>query len=164
MCMLHCHVLELCPRTAIPVESRGRGVAHASSQGCHFPSGAGLVQVKGVAVFLPQWAQLKVQEAYSGLPADGENPLLLDSNHQAGEKCPAVGADLMVLLLGYSLSLETQGTETAGITACCKEYSIHNSRYNTAHLYSLQRYCLMEAAQQAWSRHQQFYNTGLAAL
>lgn len=49
------------------------------------------------------------------LPADGENPLLLESNHEAGEKCPAVGADLMILLLGYSLSLETQVTEAAGV-------------------------------------------------
>lgn len=56
-----------------------------------------------------------MQEAYSGLPADGENPLLLESNHEAGEKCPAVGADLMILLLGYSLSLETQVTEAAGV-------------------------------------------------
>lgn len=85
------------------------------------------------------------------LPADGENPLLLESNHEAGEKCPAVGADLMILLLGYSLSLETQVTETVEVTACCKECSLHNSRYNIARLYSLQRHCLMEAAQQAWS-------------
>lgn len=92
-----------------------------------------------------------MQEAYSGLPAAVESPLLLQSNHQPGEQCPAVGADLMMLLLGYNLSLETQVTEAAGISACCKECSIHNSRYNIAHLYSLQRHCLMEAAQQACS-------------
>lgn len=73
-----------------------------------------------------------------------------------------MGADSVILLVGYSLSLETQVTEAAGITACCKECIIHNSRYNIAHLYSLQRHCLMEAAQQAWP--QLLFNTGLAAL
>lgn len=92
-----------------------------------------------------------MQEAYSGLPADGENPLLLESNPEAGEKCPAVGADVVILLLGYSLSLETQVTEAAGVTACCKKCGIHNNRYNITDVYSLQRHCLTEAAQQAWS-------------
>lgn len=58
----------------------------------------------------------------------GKIPYCLTSNHQAGMKCPAVGADLMILLLGYSLSLEMQVTEAAGLIACCKECSIHNSR------------------------------------
>lgn len=52
-----------------------------------------------------------MQEAYSGLPAAGESPLLLESNCQAGEQCPAVGADLMI----QPFLRERQVTEAAGM-------------------------------------------------
>lgn len=62
---------------------------------------AGLSKVKGL-MFLPQskpcW-QCKIKasrEAYSVLPEDREKqPLFLESNHQAEQKCPAVWADLL---------------------------------------------------------------------